>query len=159
MASAVPFSVCSKLWTAALFTVTDGEATGLVVGGVGGTGDLAELAGFPAARHPGFEVVLAVSGAAEVAGADVHDPVRQAEALEDLVPLSQPSLRELSAGLLGCGEGEHLDLRELVDPVEAAARPSVGAGLGTETVGEPGVAKRAAYSSSRISSAYVVRRV
>src|SRR5918998_192597 len=43
-------------------------------------------------------------------------------------------------GLFRCREGEHLDLGELVDAVEAAAGAAVGAGLRAEAVGEPGEA-------------------
>src|SRR3712207_3784632 len=41
-------------------------------------------------------------------------------------------------GLFRSREGEHLDLCELVDAAEAAARATVGASLGAEAVGEPG---------------------
>src|SRR5919205_3090574 len=109
----------------------DPESAGLVVGGVGGAGYFPVVG---AARHPGFEVVLAVGGAAEVAGADVHDAVREAEALEDLL-LDLHHFVVERLGLFRCREGEHLYLGELVDAVEAAARTAVGAGLRPETVG------------------------
>src|SRR3712207_6567334 len=116
--------------------VADAQTASLVVGGIGGACDFAVVV---AAWHPGFEVVLAVGGAAEVAGADVHDAVREAEALEDLLLYLEHFVVH-SLGLFWCREGEHLDLGELVDAVEDAARAAVGAGLGAEAVGEPGEA-------------------
>ena len=85
-ATAVPLSV----WTNRVpfcpsRLVADVEPAGLVVGAVRRAGHLAVLAAVAAAGHPGFEVVLAVRRAAEVAGAGVDDVVRQAQALEDLL--------------------------------------------------------------------------
>src|SRR5215211_6568819 len=125
-----------ELRAAAGFAVADPEPAGLVVGGVGGAGY------FPVvvpARHPGFEVVLAVGGAAEVAGTDVHDAVWKVEALEDVFLYLEHFVVH-RFGLFRRREGEHLDLGELVDAVEAAARAAVGAGLSAEAVGEPGEA-------------------
>src|ERR671932_1467935 len=121
-----------ELWTSAVSAVADREAAGLVVGGVGGAGDLAVGV---TARHPGFEVVLTVGGAAEVAGTDVYDAVRDAQAGKDLL-LNTEHLLVHRLRLLRRRKGEHLDLGELVDPVEAAARAAVGARLGAEAVGE-----------------------
>src|SRR5215208_348317 len=61
-----------KLGPSAFSAVADGEPAGLVVGGVRRACHLAEIA---AARHPGFQVVLAVGGAAEIAGTDVDHAV------------------------------------------------------------------------------------
>jgi hypothetical protein len=119
---------------ATVFATADAEATGLVVGGVRGARYLAVVV---AARHPGFQVELAVGGAAEVASADVHDAVREAEALEDKL-LDVQHLRVQSLRLFWRREGKHLHLGELVDAVEAATRPAVGAGLRPKAVGEPG---------------------
>src|SRR5918911_499507 len=116
--------------------VADAEAAGLIVGGVGGARYFSVIV---SAGHPGFEVVFAVGGAAEVTGADVYDAVREAEALEDLL-LGLEHLQMHIFRLLGGGEGEHLDLCELVDAVEAAAGAAMRAGLGAEAVGEPGEA-------------------
>ena len=138
MASAVPFRVCKKLRPAAFGPVADGEAPGLVVGGVGGAGHFAEVV---PSRHPGFQVILAVGGPAEVAGADVYHPERQAETLEDPLLYADHLLVDL-LGLLRRGEGEHLDFRKLVDPIETPARPAVGTRFGAEAVRESGVAER-----------------
>src|SRR5918995_1415015 len=51
-----------ELGPSAFFAVADGEPAGLVFGGVRGARHLAEIV---SARHPGFQVVLAVGGAAE----------------------------------------------------------------------------------------------
>ena len=64
-ATAVPFRVWTKrvpFWPVGL--VADVEAAGLVIGAVGRARHLAVLAGFPSAGHPGFQVELAVCGAA-----------------------------------------------------------------------------------------------
>src|SRR5215213_4876785 len=90
----------------------DREPAGLVVGGVRGACHLAEIA---AARHPGFEVVLAVSGPAEVARTNVDHAVGQAEALEDTLLYSDHLLVHVLRLVRG-GERKHLDLGELVDP-------------------------------------------
>src|SRR5215210_8660364 len=116
----------------------DREPAGLVVGGVRGACDLAEIA---SARHPGFEVVLAVGGAAEIAGTDVDHAVGQAEALEDALLYPDHLLVHVLRLIRG-SEREHLDLGELVDPVETAAGSAVGARLRTEAVGEASEAQR-----------------
>src|SRR3712207_3366793 len=104
-----------ELGPTTVFSVPDPEAAGLVVGGVGGARDLSVVV---AAGHPSLEVELAVGGAAEVSGADVHHAVREVEILE--YPLLYPQhLRVHVFRLLRGGEGEHLDLGELVDAVEA----------------------------------------
>ncbi len=53
----------------------------------------------------------------------------------------------------GVGEGEHLDLGELVDAVQPLARPAGGAGLGAEAVGQADVFDRQLLASSSSSSA------
>src|ERR687894_767360 len=122
----------------AVLAVPDLQPSRLVVGGVGSAGDLTVGV---AAGHPRFEVVLAVGGPAEITRADVHDPVREAKALKDLL-FDAEHLLVHGVGLLGGGEAEHLDLGKLVNPVEATARAPVGAGLGAETVGEAGEPER-----------------
>ena len=54
--------------------------------------------------------------------------------------------------LLGRAEGEHLDLGELMDAVQAARVAARGAGLGAEAVRQADVLAAAARSSSRIWS-------
>ena len=93
-----------------------------------------------AARHPGLQVVLAVGGAAEVAGTDVDHAVGQAEALKDTL-LYPDHLVVHILRLIRRGECEHLDFGELVDPVEAAAGAAVGARLRAKAVGEACVAQ------------------
>src|SRR5215211_993476 len=126
-----------ELGPTAFFAVADGESAGLVIGSVRRARHLAEIV---AARHPGLQVVLTVGGAAEVAGTDIDHAVGQAEALEDTL-LYPDHLLVYVIGLLRGGEREHLDLGELVDPVEAAAGATVGASLRAEAVGETGVAQ------------------
>ena len=113
----------------------DAEAPGLVVGAVGGGGDFAELAALTAAGHPGLQVELAIRRAAQVAGRDVHDAVRDAERLVDIFLDSEEAVVH-GIGVLGLSEGEHLDLRELVDAVKSAAGAAVGAGLDAEAMAE-----------------------
>ena len=84
----VPFSVCTYSSLPSrrnrMFSLP-----GLVVGGVRARGDLAvALLG----REPRLDVVLLGGGRAEVADRDVHHPVRQPEALDDLLLVGeQPS--------------------------------------------------------------------
>src|SRR5438445_178252 len=84
---------------------------------------------FAAAGHPGFQVVLAVRRAAEVAGAGVDDVIREAKALEDAL-LDGEQFQVQRFALLRRAEGEHLDLRELVDTVQALGVAPRSAGLG-----------------------------
>ena len=95
------------------------ESARLVVGAVRGAGDFAVFAAVAAAGHPGFEIEFAVRGAAEVAGSDIKNAVRYAEAVEDFA-LEVAEIIVHVVALIGQREGEHLDLRELVDAIEAA---------------------------------------
>src|SRR5262249_5851071 len=125
----------------ALALVPHREPAGLVVGAVGGARYLAVLALLAAAGHPRLQVVLAVGRAAQVAGRRVDHLVRQAQPLEDLL-LDLLDLQVERLALLRGAEGEHLDLRELVDAVKPAGVAPGSAGLGAEAMREPHVALR-----------------
>ena len=118
--------------------VADVEPPRLVVGAVGRAGHLAVLAVLAAAGHPGLEVELAIGRAAQVARADVEHAVGDSQRLEDLL-LDGQHLGVHRARGLGRAEREHLDLGELVDPVQPPAGPARRAGLGAEAVRQPDV--------------------
>src|SRR6266702_6258891 len=63
--------------------VADIESAGLIVGAVGSAGDFAVFAPFASTGHPGLEVILAIGGTSQIAGARVDDLIRQAQSLEN----------------------------------------------------------------------------
>ena len=107
----------------------------LEVRAVGCTGDLPIGPAFTSPREPGFDVELAIGGSAQVARRHVDHSVRDLQRLEDVLLDVQELVVDL-LGVFGTREGEHLDFGELVDAVEPAAFPAVGASLGSEAVGE-----------------------
>ena len=107
----------------------------LVVGAVRGAGDFTPFAPFAASRHPGLEVELAVRRPAQVAGGRVDDAVGNPQLVEDLA-LQLAQLLVHGVALIRQREGEHLDLRELVNAVDAARGPAVGTRLGAEAVAD-----------------------
>ena len=116
--------------------VADVQPPGLVVGAVGGAGDFAPLARLPAAGHPRFQIVLAVGRAAQVAGGRVDHAVGNSQFVEQAA-FQFAEVLEHGVALVGQGEGEHLDLRELVHAVQSPRSPARRAGLGAETVADP----------------------
>src|SRR5438067_1672740 len=113
--------------------VADVEPASLEIGAVRCARYLAELALLAAAWHPGFEIIFAIRRSAEVAGAGVDDLIRQAEALEDRL-LDAQQLQVDRLALVRRAEGEHFDLGELVNAIEAPRLSPWSAGLGAETV-------------------------
>ena len=72
-----------------------------------------------AAGHPGFEIELAIGRAAEVAGGGVDHAIGNAQAVEDLA--FEIAEVVVHASLCsGSREGEHFDLGELMNAIEAA---------------------------------------
>src|SRR5215472_4344523 len=114
----------------------DAQASCLVVRTVRRTRDLAVRTRFAPSGHPRFEVELAVGGSAEVAGRDVHHAVGDLELLVDFF-LEHHQVLVHGLGVLWPREGEHLHLRELMDPVKTFALAPVRSGLGAEAVREP----------------------
>jgi len=96
--------------------VADAEAPRLEVGRVRGRRELAVAL---LVREPSFAVVLLRSRRAEVAGRDVHDPVRDLEPLQDLLLDREQSL-VLVDRRTRLAVDEHLDLVELMDAEHAA---------------------------------------
>jgi hypothetical protein len=101
---------------AVLAAVAHAQPPRLEVGRVRGRGDLAVPA---LRREPGLDVVLLARRGPQVAGSDVHDAVRDAQALDELL-LDREQQFVLVGRALGQAEDEHLDLVELVDPEHAA---------------------------------------
>ena len=121
----------------------DAEPARLKIGAVRGGGDLAPLARFAAAGHPGFEVEFSVGRPAQVAAGDVEHSVRNAQALEDVFLDAQDQFVELvGLGEVRRGEAEHLDLRELMHAVDPLRRLAVSTRLGAEAVRDAGVLQR-----------------
>src|SRR5262245_12481874 len=119
----------------------DAQAAGLKVGAVGSAGDFAIFAGLAAGGHPGFQVELAIGGAAEVARAGVDDVIGKAQALEDRLLDGEQFLVD-PVRLVGRAEDEHLDFRELVDAEQAARVAAGSAGLRAEAVRQADVLDR-----------------
>ena len=121
-ARAEPLRVCtSSLPLARLGPVADRGPAGLVVRE---PRDRRHLQPLVAARGVDLDVVRAVVALAQVAGADLDDPVGEAEVGDEA--LDPPGhLLQQRRGLLGGGVGEDLDLVELVGAQQA---PGVAAG-------------------------------
>ena len=88
-----------------------------------------------ATRHPRFDIVLAIRGAAEVSRRRVDDLVGNFEFVEDFALDSEELLMERFA-LLRTAEDEHLDLGELVNAIESARGATRGARFRTEAVAD-----------------------
>ena len=112
-----------------------------------------------AAGHPGFEVELAVGGAAEVAGGDVDHAVRHAEAGENLLLQREDlAVHPPADGEVRGGEGEQLDLRELMHAVQPPRRLPVRAGLGAVAVGDAGELQRQVAGVERRAGPHAAER-
>ena len=94
-----------------------------------------------AAGHPGLEVELAIGRAAEVAAGRVDHAIGDAQGVEDLA-FQVADLVVHRLALLRRGEGEHFDLGELVDAVDAARGPAVGSRLGAVAMANAGQPQR-----------------
>src|SRR5207253_1961860 len=114
------------------------EPPGLVVGAVGARRQLPVLL---LTGEPRLEVDLLRRRRAELSRADVHQSVRDAESLHDLL-LDRDEELVLRAGLLRPREAEHLHLVELVDAEHAPGVLAVRAGLTAEARRVARVAER-----------------
>ena len=63
--------------------IANAQPPGLIVGAIRGAGDFAIFARFAPARHPGFEIELAIGRPAQIAGGRVDDAIGNAQAVED----------------------------------------------------------------------------
>src|SRR5215469_2152902 len=114
----------------------DAKASCLVVRTVRRARDLAVGTRLAPSGHPRFEVELAVGGSAQVAGRDIHHAVGYLELLVDFF-LEHHQVLVHGLGVLWPREGEHLHLRELMDPVKTFALAPMRSGLGAKAVREP----------------------
>ena len=120
--------------------VADRQTAGLVVGAVGGACHLSPFPLLAAPRHPGLEIKLPVRRPAEIAAGRIDHPIGDPQAVEELA-LEFEELLVQSIALLGQREGKHLHLRELMDTIEPARGPAMGASLGAEAVADPAEAQ------------------
>src|SRR5262245_14016027 len=119
-------------------TVPAGQASCLVVGGVGAACQLAiaVLAGYPA-----LAIELAGRRRSEVADRDVDDPIRDLEGGEDAL-LDREDPLVLRPGSVRLDEAEHLDLVELVHAEDAAGVAAGRPGLSPEAGRDAAIALR-----------------
>ena len=113
--------------------ITDIEPPRLVIRAIRRAGDFPVFAGLAAAGHPSFQIVLAISRPAEVAGTGVNDVIGNAEPLKDFL-FNAEELFVDRLTLVGRAEGEHFHLGKLMHAVQPARVAPRSAGLGAETV-------------------------
>ena len=118
--------------------IADTGAAGLEVEEVGAGGDLA-VGVLP--RQPDLDIVGLGRREAEIATAEVDDPVRQLEKLQHLFGITEQGL-EFVPGILRTGELDQLDLLELMLANQAAGILAVGPCLGTKAGGVGGILDR-----------------
>src|SRR6185312_21974 len=123
---------------ALLGPVTRIHAPQLVVAAVGAARDLAIAA---LARQPDLDVIGLARGRAHVAAAQDDGAVRDLQSLQNLLGPRGHAL-VLGGGLLGRGDGHHLDLGELVRADHAACVLAGRACFRAEAGREGGVAQR-----------------
>src|SRR4029077_3862824 len=109
-------------------TVPTGQASCLIVGGVGATCHLAKAF---LARDPRLAIELASRWSAEIAYGDVDHPVWNLQGREDAF-LDREDALVLLAARVRLDEAEHLDLVELVNAKDAACVLARRAGLAPE---------------------------
>src|SRR5687767_2443851 len=110
----------------------DVGSTGLVVGEPGDRGHLEPLA---AARGVGLDVPCSSGGVAEITGAEVEHSVGETEVGEQRLAASEYVLLARDGLRLGGGDGEELDLVELVDAEQPAGVTPGRARLPAEAAG------------------------